>query len=68
MAHTAEDLVKLLKSATSPLALVSHFPEFGEEFGNLVGRLEKAERALAELDRRVTALEPAKKPAPKAGA
>jgi hypothetical protein len=67
MAHTAEDLVALLKSATSPLALVNHFPEFGEEFSNLVGRLEKAEKTLSDLGKRVTALEAANKAAPKAG-
>jgi hypothetical protein len=67
MPHTAEDLVALLKGTNSPFALASHFPEFGEELGNLVDRLEKAEKTLADLGKRVSALEAAKKTAPKAG-
>ena len=67
MSHTAEDLVALLKSTNSPFVLASHFPEFAEELDNLVGRLEKAEKTLADLGKRVAAMEAAKKATPKAG-
>jgi hypothetical protein len=66
MAHTAEDLIKLLKSEeNSPFDLINHFPEFGEGLGDLVGRLEKAEKTLAAHDKRIAALEAAQKAAAK---
>jgi hypothetical protein len=67
MATTAEQLVQLLKNTNSFLNL-NDLPQFRDGLDNLVGRLEKAERALAAQDKRITALEPAKKPAPNAGA
>jgi hypothetical protein len=63
MPHTAEDLVKLLKSESSPFGLVSHFLEFGEGLGDLVGRMEKAEKTLVDHGKRITALEAAQKAA-----
>jgi soluble cytochrome b562 len=68
MAHTAEDLVKLLKSEeNSPFDLINHFPEFGEGFGDLVARLEKAEKTLADYGKRIGVLEAAQKAAAKPG-
>jgi hypothetical protein len=66
VAHTAEDLVALLKSTNSPFVLASHFSEFGEELENLVGRLEKVEKTLADLGKRLAALEVTPTAAPKA--
>jgi hypothetical protein len=60
MPHTAEDLVKLLKSEeNSPFDLINHFPEFGEGFADLVSRVEKAEKAVADYAKRIAALEKA---------
>jgi hypothetical protein len=68
MATTAEQLVQLLKNTNSFLNLINDLPQFRDGLDNLVSRLEKAEKALAAHDKRITALELAKKPAPQAGA
>jgi hypothetical protein len=68
MATTAEQLVQLLKNTNSFLNLINDLPQFRDGLDNLVGRLEKAERALAAQDKRITALEPVSWPAPNAGA
>jgi hypothetical protein len=58
MPHTAEDLVKLLKSEeNSPFDLINHFPEFGDGLADLVSRLGKAEKAVADHAKRIAALE-----------
>jgi hypothetical protein len=67
MGHTAEDLVKLLKGASSPLQLINDFPEFGEGLSDLVSRMEKAEKTLTDYGKRIAALETAQKAAAKPG-
>jgi hypothetical protein len=67
MAPTAEDLVKLLKNASSPFELVNDFPEFGDGVSDLVGRMERAEKSLTDYGKRIAALEAAQKAAAKPG-
>jgi hypothetical protein len=64
MATTAEQLVQLLKNTNDVFALAGELPQFRDGVSDIVTRIQKAEKALAAHDKRITALE---KAAPKPG-
>jgi hypothetical protein len=59
MATTAEQLVQLLKNTNDVFALAGELPQFRDGLSDLVSRLQKAERAIADHAKRITALEKA---------
>ena len=65
MAYTAEQLVQLLNNTNDVFALAGELPQFRAGVSDIVTRIEKAEKALAAQDKRITALETAQKAVPK---
>jgi hypothetical protein len=64
MAYTAEQLVQVLKNTNNAIDLLNELPQFKDGVADIVSRLEKAERAVADHAKRIAALE---KVAPKVG-
>jgi hypothetical protein len=67
MAYTAEQLVQLLKGTDNLLNLAGALPQFRDGLDNLVSRLQKAEKAVADQAKRITTLEAAQKAAKPVG-
>ncbi len=65
MAYTAEQLVQLLNNTNDVFELAGELPQFRAGVSDIVTRIEKAEKALAAHDKRITALEAAQNAAPK---
>jgi hypothetical protein len=59
MTYTAEQLVQVLRNANNAIDLIGDLPQFKDGVADIVSRLEKAEKALAAQDKRITALEKA---------
>ena len=59
MAYTAEQLVQLLKNTNSAIELVNELPQFRDGLADIVSRLEKTEKAVADHAKRIAALEKA---------
>lgn len=65
MAYTAEQLVQVLKNTNNAIDLLNDLPQLKDGVADIVSRLGKAEKAVADHAKRIAILEAALKAAPK---
>jgi hypothetical protein len=68
MATPADQLVQLLRDTDNIFNLAGALPQFRDGVADIVSRLAKAEKAVADHAKRIAALEAAQKAVPKPGA